>query len=59
MKLSSGTLRFEDVKTPEGAKELASYLRETILPLPLFYMTRVEGNDEEGTTIEFRRREQR
>jgi hypothetical protein len=58
MKLSYGTLFFEDATTPESAKNLAELLRETVLPVALFYMIRVEG-DEKGTTIEFRRRTDR
>jgi hypothetical protein len=56
LKLTSGTLKFSDVTSPEDAKKVAEFLRETLLPLPLFYMTKIEGTAEEGTTIEFRRR---
>jgi hypothetical protein len=55
LKLTSGTLKFGDVTTPEDAMRLEKYLRETVLPLSIFYITSVCG-DERGTTIDFHRR---
>ena len=55
VKLTSGSLFFADVTSLEDAKKVAEFLRETLLPLPIFFMKRIEGN-ENGTTIEFQRR---
>lgn len=57
MKLESGYLVFSDVTTPTGAKLVMETLAETVLPREIYYFTRCDGNDEEGATIAFRRRQ--
>ena len=57
MKLESGYLVFSDVTTPTGAKLVLETLASTFFPKEVFYFTRCDGNEEEGTTIAFRRRD--